>query len=133
MRKEKYIKIIGKHGNTIKIISTLLTILAMIVAARTYITYNSIIEAINNVNHNIRAVEDEIAYSNNFLKYYLDSEYSDYFLAHKNNILFNGEFIIKFQAPLENEKEEKNIENKNIIQTPQESRQHFIKSKIHKK
>jgi hypothetical protein len=34
---------------------------------------------------------------------------------------------------VENEKEEKNIENKNIIQTPQESRQHFIKSKIHKK
>ena len=133
MRKEKYIKIIWKHWNTIKIISTLLTILAMIVAARTYITYNSIIEAINNVNHNIRAVEHEIAYSNNFLKYYLDSEYSDYFLAHKNNILFNWEFIIKFQAPLENEKEEKNIENKNIIQTPQESRQHFIKSKIHKK
>ena len=66
-----------------------------------------------------------------FFKYYRDSE-TDYFLAHKNNI-FNWEFIIKFQAPLENEKEEKNIENKNIIQTPQESRQHFIKSKIHKK
>jgi hypothetical protein len=61
----------------------------MIFAARTYINYNTIIEAINNVNNNINTVEDEIAYSNNFLKYYLDSEYSDYFLAHKNNILFN--------------------------------------------
>jgi hypothetical protein len=66
------------------------------------------------------------------LKYYLDSEYSDYFLAHKNNILFNWEFIIKFQAPSEEEIREQENKDKNIIQTPQESRQHFIKSKIKK-
>ena len=97
MRKEKYIKIISQHWNKIKIIWIIWAVLAMIFAARPYINYNTIIEAINNVNNNINTVEDEIAYSNNFLKYYLDSEYSDYFLAHKNNILFNWEFIIKFK------------------------------------
>ncbi len=132
MRKEKYIKIISQHWNKIKIIWIIWAVLAMIFAARTYINYNTIIEAINNVNNNINTVEDEIAYSNNFLKYYLDSEYSDYFLAHKNNILFNWEFIIKFQAPSEEEIREQENKDKNIIQTPQESRQHFIKSKIKK-
>ena len=133
MQKEKLIKIITKHGNKIKIFWTLLTILAMIVAARTYINYNTITEAIDKVKHDIHSVEDEIAYSNNFLKYYLDSEYSEYFWAHKNNVLFDWEFIIKFQAPSEKETNQKNNENKNIIQSPQESRQHFIKSKIDKK
>lgn len=132
MRKEKYIKIISQHWNKIKIIWIIWAVLAMIFAARTYINYNTIIEAINNVNNNINTVEDEIAYSNNFLKYYLDSEYSDYFLAHKNNILFNWEFIIKFQAPSEEKIREQENKDKNIIQTPQESRQHFIKSKIKK-
>ncbi|MCK9466856.1 MAG: hypothetical protein M0P94_00860 [Candidatus Absconditabacterales bacterium] len=133
MQKEKFIKTITKHGNKIKIFGTIFAILAMIVAARTYINYNTITEAIDKVKHDIHSVEDEIAYSNNFLKYYLDSEYSEYFLAHKNNALFDGEFIIKFQAPSEKETNQKNNENKNIIQSPQESRQHFIKSKIDKK
>ena len=133
MQKEKIIKIITKHGNKIKIFWTIFAILAMIVAARTYINYNTITEAIDKVKYDIHSVEDEIAYSNNFLKYYLDSEYSEYFLAHKNNALFDWEFIIKFQAPSEKETNQKNNENKNIIQSPQESRQHFIKSKIDKK
>jgi hypothetical protein len=61
----------------------------MIIATKTYINYNTIIEAIDKVKYDIKYVEDEIAYSKNFLEKYLDSEYADYFLAHKNNVLFN--------------------------------------------
>jgi outer membrane protein assembly factor BamD (BamD/ComL family) len=61
----------------------------MIIATKTYLNYNTIIEAIDSVKHDIKYVEDEIAYSQNFLEEYLDSEYADYFLAHKNNVLFN--------------------------------------------
>lgn len=130
MPKKKILEKIKTYWNRIKIIGIFVGVLSMIIAAKTYINYNTIIEAIEKVEYDIHSVEYEIAYANNFLKNYLDSEYSDYFLAHKNNILFNWEFIIKFQSP--SETEEKKIENKNIIQTPQESRQHFIRSKIKK-
>ncbi len=133
MRKDKLAKIILKHWNKIKFIWAFFALIVMIIATRTYINYNTIIEAIAKVNNDIKMVEDEIAYSNNFLKHYLDSEYADYFLAHKSNILFNWEFIIRFQSPVEEESKKNNISNPNIIQTPQQSRQHFIKSKINKK
>lgn len=87
-------------------------------------------EAISKVKYDIKMVEDEIAYSNNFLKPYLNSEYSDYFLAHKSNILLDWEFIVRFQSPIEEEKDKTNNWKTNMIETPQQSRQHFIKSKI---
>jgi len=61
----------------------------MIVATRTYINYSIIKEAIEKVQLDIKNVEEEIAYSEKFLKPYLDSEFAEYFLAHKNNILFD--------------------------------------------
>lgn len=134
MPSNKLSKIILKHWNKIKFAWIFLSIIVMIIAIRTYINYNTIIEAIQKVKYDIKMVEDEIAYSNNFLTHYLDSEYSDYFLAHKSNILFNWEFIIRFQSPSqEEEKNNNNTWNMNTIQTPQEARKHFIRSKINKK
>jgi hypothetical protein len=103
----------------------------MIIATRTYINYNTIIEAIQKVEYDIKMIEDEIAYSENFLKQYLDSEYAEYFLAHKSNILFDGEYIVRFQSPTqENKPIDNNTKNNNLIETPQQSRKHFIKSKL---
>jgi hypothetical protein len=52
-------------------------------------------------------------------------------LAHENNILFQWEYIIKFDSPKEKpQEEEKKDENENIIDSPQKSRKHFIKTKI---
>jgi len=102
----------------------------MIMAVRTYINYTTIKDTITNVEIEIEKTEEEIAYTENFLKPYLDSEYADYFLAHKNNILFYWEYIIRFESPKEIKPEEEKEENNNIINTPQKSRKHFIESKI---
>ena len=131
MRKEELYKIIWKHGSLIKILWTVFAIISMIMAIRTYINYTTIQDAIINVEFNIDYAQEEIEYTNKFLKRYLDSEYADYFLAHKNNILFQWEYIIKFDSPKENKIEEDTVEeNDNIIDSPQESRHHFIKSKL---
>ena len=106
-------------------------IIAMIMAIRTYINYTTIQDAIINVELDIKNSEEEIAYTNKFLKKYLDSEYADYFLAHKNNILFYWEYIIRFESAKEyNPEDDDKKEKDNIINSPQESRIHFIKSKL---
>jgi len=61
----------------------------------------NVYDSIINVESDIENAEEQIAYTNKFLKPYLDSEYADYFLAHKNNILFYGEYIVRFQAAKE--------------------------------
>ena len=130
MQKEKIIKIIDKHGNKLKIWWLVLAIVAMIMAVRTYINYTTIRDAITNVEVEIQKAKQEIAYTEKFLKPYLDSEYADYFLAHKNNILFYWEYIIRFESPKEIDIKDEEETKSNTINTPQESRKHFIKSKI---
>lgn len=130
MIKDQLAKFIIRHWNKVKIFWILFALVVMIVATKTYLNYNTIIEAIDDVKYDIKSVEDEIAYSKNFLEKYLDSEYADYFLAHKNNVLFNWEYIIRFKYPQENKEDEKKSENNNIIQTPKQSWNHFIKSKL---
>ncbi len=132
MRQEQISVIIRQHANKIKILWLIIAIIAMIMAIRTYTNYTTIKDAITNVEYNIDYVEEEIAYTNKFLKKYLDSEYADYFLAHKNNILFYGEYIVRFESPKEvdNTQDNDKQDNDNIIETPQESRIHFIKSKL---
>jgi hypothetical protein len=103
----------------------------MIIAIKTYINYSTIIDAIIEVEYDIQNENEKIAYSNSFLKPYLDSEYADYFQAHKNNILFYGEYIVRFESAKEAKiQEDKEIKDDNIINSPQESWQYFIKSKL---
>jgi len=131
MRKEDLSKIISKHGNIIKILGTFFAIIAMIMAIRTYINYTTIQDAIIKVNMDIENANEEIEYTNKFLKKYLDSDFADYFLAHKNNILFQWEYIIRFDSPKEKPiQEDEKDENENIIDSPQKSRKHFIKAKL---
>ena len=78
----------------------------MLIAIKTYVNYSTIVDEIENVNNNINAVEQEIAYAEKFYSKYLDSEYSMYFLSHKNNILFDLEYIIKISTtPKEDDSE----------------------------
>jgi hypothetical protein len=131
MRKNNLTKFILNHWNKLKIWWAFFAVIAMIIATRTYINYNTIIEAIEKVEDDIKMVEDEIAYSEDFLKQYLDSEYAEYFLAHKSNILFDGEYIVRFQSLTQEDKiKDNNTKNDNLIETPQQSRKHFIKSKL---
>jgi hypothetical protein len=105
--------------------------MAMIVAIKTYINYSTIKDAIIEVEYDIQNENEKIAYSNSFLKPYLDSEYADYFQAHKNNILFYGEYIVRFESAKETKiEDDEEIKNDNIIDSPQKSWHHFIKSKL---
>ena len=131
MRKEYIQKIVTRHWNKIKVFWWVFAIIVMLIAIKTYINYSAIIDEIKKVNDNINNKEQEIAYAENFYTKYLDSEYSMYFLSHKNNILFDGEYIIKIstsEKPIEENTDTKPEWDSH--ETPQDSRQHFIKSKI---
>lgn len=131
MRKEYIQRIVTRHWNKIKVFWWIFAIIVMLIAVKTYVNYSAIIDEIENVNNNINSVEQEIAYAENFYSKYLDSEYSMYFLSHKNNILFDWEYIIKISTtPKEDDSENINDDWKSQRETPQESRQRFIKSKI---
>ena len=131
MRKEYIQKIVTRHWNKIKVFWWIFAIVVMLVAVKTYVNYSEIVNEIDNVNKNINAVEQEIAYAEKFYSKYLDSDYSMYFLSHKNNVLFDGEYIIKISTtPKESENENHNDNEKNNRETPQESRKRFIQSKI---
>ena len=131
MRKEYIQKIVTRHWNKIKVFWWLFAIVVMLVAVKTYVNYSAIIDEIENVNSNINAVEQEIAYAEKFYSKYLDSEYSMYFLSHKNNILFDWEYIIKISTtPKEDENNYNENNEKSHRETPQESRKRFIQSKI---
>lgn len=131
MRKEYIQKIVTKHWNKIKVFWWIFAIIVMLIAVKTYVNYSAIVDEIENVNNNINAVEQEIAYAENFYSKYLDSEYSMYFLSHKNNILFDGEYIIKISTtPKETNNQDNENKEKDQHETPQESRHRFIKSKF---
>lgn len=131
MRKEYIQRIVTRHWNKIKVFWWIFAIVVMLVAVKTYVNYSEIVNEIDNVNKNINAVEQEIAYAEKFYSKYLDSDYSMYFLSHKNNVLFDGEYIIKISTtPKESENENHNDNEKNQRETPQESRKRFIQSKI---
>ena len=131
MRKDYIQRIVTRHWNKIKVFWWAFAIIVMLIAIKTYVNYSAIIDEIENVNNNINAVEQEIAYAENFYSKYLDSEYSMYFLSHKNNILFDWEYIIKISTtPKETESQNNESQGKHNHETPQESRHRFIKSKI---
>lgn len=131
MRKDYIQKIITKHWNKIKVFWWIIAIVVMLIAVKTYVNYSEIIDEIKKVNNSINDTKQEIAYSENFYSKYLDSEYSMYFLSHKNNILFDWEYIIKISTtPKEIENNDDENEKEDHHETPQESRQRFIKSKI---
>ena len=131
MRKEDIQKIITRHWNKIKVFWWIFAIIVMLIAVKTYVNYSAIVNEIENVNKNINAVEQEIAYAENFYSKYLDSDYSMYFLSHKNNVLFDWEYIIKISTTSKESEDKDNEDSeKDHHETPQESRQRFIKSKI---
>ena len=133
MRKEELHKIITRHWNKIKVIWWVFAIIVMLLAIKTYVNYSTITDEIGKVNNNINATKQEIAYAENFYSKYLDSDYAIYFLSHKNNILFDWEYIIKISTTskeLEDDTDKKQ-ETTGINETPQQSRNRFIKSKIY--
>lgn len=131
MLKEYIYKIVTRYWNRIKIFWIVIAIVVMLFAIKTYINYSMIKEEIEKVNSDIDLVQQEIAYSEKFYSKYLDSDYSNYFLSHKNNILFDWEYIIMISEKEENTSvDDEHITKNEWTKTPQESWKEFIKSKL---
>lgn len=127
---EQILQIIENYGTAIKYTLIVLIPILFILDAKTYINYMTIQDSITNVKEEIKLLDEEIAYNENFLDPYLDSDYAIYFLSHKNNILFDGEYIIKFEEEIaiEEEKKQKN----EIIRNSNDARKHFLNNKFQK-
>lgn len=123
---QKFVTIIQKNPLLSKYWLGIFTIFAMIVSIKTYLNYLTIELSIESVRQETAQIIQKKLYEENFLIPYEKSEYNQYFLRHENNILLPGEYIIRFEQP-------KIIQNTNEsnpqdqIQTPEDSRQYFIK------
>ena len=130
MRKEDLHNMVVKHWNKIKVFWWVFAIIVMLLAVKTYVNYSTITDEIEKINNNIESTNQEIAYSEKFYSKYLDSDYAMYFLSHKNNILFDWEYIIKISTtPKEIESTWTDVK-KDIQESPQESWKRFLKSKL---
>ncbi len=109
------IKIIKNHTQKIKYIGVILFFVSIIITTKTYINYLTIQETIQKTQNKIINKNNEIAFTENFVLPYQDSEYRDFFFSHKNNILFHWEKIIMLDR--KNWKEnEPNDQNKDTLE-----------------
>lgn len=90
-------ELLRKYPNRIKYWLFAASIFAMIFAIRTYVNYLSIEEAITNAIIEKQIKSNQLAFTQNFILPYEQSEYASYFLQHENNMLLSNEFIIKFE------------------------------------
>lgn len=111
----------------------------MIITIRTYVNYLSIETAISDATLQQITKTDELAFTQNFLVSYENSEYAGYFLSHENNMLLPGEYIVKFEEMYEKQAPTTwailpyaNYEE-NAISTPQQSWNMFLHDKFYKK
>ena len=94
---QKIIAIIQKNPLLSKYWLGIVVIFAMIVSIRTYLNYLAIEVSIENVRQETVQITQRKLYEENFLIPYEESEYNQYFLRHENNMLFPGEYIIRFK------------------------------------
>jgi len=133
MIKERLEKLIKEHWNSITIIWYIVVLSAMIITLKVGMNYRSIIDEEEKIKSKIANIEEEIAYSENFYKKYLDSDFAPYFLAHKNNSLFDWEKIIRLieiNDQYIEQQENGSWDTTQIINSPQKAWKLFIKSKI---
>jgi len=94
---EKIYALLRRYPNRIKYGILILDVFAMLIAIRTYVNYVSIETAIENATIEQQVKTEELAFTQNFLVNYEKSDYAKYFLEHENNMLLEGEYIIKFE------------------------------------
>lgn len=79
----------------IKYTLIVVNIFFMIIAIKSVVNNQSIIDSIEAVKQDTYNIEERTYYINNFLAPYLKSDFAGYFFAHENNQIFPGEKIIK--------------------------------------
>ncbi len=95
-----------KYSSFVRYILFFLTLFVIIFAIKVYINNFSIKREIANIESQIKKMEENIYFNQNFYFKYLDSSYFKYFLYHKNNLILSGEKKIKIKQI--------EIDNKNI-------------------
>ena len=126
------------HPNRVKYGLILVNIFLILMSVRIYINYITIEDAIKETIQQTEYKQLELAFTENFLLNYEQSEYAQYFLQHENNILGRWEFIVKFEAlPEKNQEDDNGIavsqyDQKQYIKTPQDSWKHFMEGKLSK-
>lgn len=117
---------VENYTNYIKYGLFLLAIILMIGSIRTYINYLNIQTSIETVRKQTQQIEEQKRYEEKFVIPYEQTYLSEYFLAHENNILLDGEYIIRFDIGTPNT-EIQTVENNITAQTtPQEARKRFL-------
>ncbi len=136
---EKIYALLRKYPNRIKYGLLILDLFAMVFAIRTYMNYVSIETAIETASLEQQIKSDELAFTQNFLIPYEQSEYAKYFIQHENNMLLSREYIIKFEEMYQKQEitTGNNIDpymeyEDKTIRTPEESWKRFITDKIKK-
>ena len=89
-----YIRTYPTH---IKYLLLLADLFFMVIAIKMYSNYLAIESTIENTIAQRESKMAELAFSQNFLAYYENSDYAKFFLQHENNMLADGEYIIKFE------------------------------------
>lgn len=132
-RNSNFFTLVRKHITKIKYIGLILVFFSAIITIRTYINYLAIQETIQNTNLEIQRQNEQIAYTENFLLNYYNSEYKEFFSHHKNKILNRGEKIVQIKILTPEEKQhikeqEVSGESTEVI-SPLESWKQFIAEK----
>lgn len=108
-------------------------------AIKTYVNYVSIETAIEEANIQQRIKSDELAFTQNFLIPYEQSEYAKYFLEHENNMLLSDEYIVKFEEMYQKQEIHTGTNilslgsEEDTITTPKESWKKFFIDKFNRK
>jgi len=131
--------IIKKNIKIIRTIFVIVNVFILLSAVKTYISYQNLVEEIRLANIQTKKISDEYDFFNNFYNYYLNSDYSSYFKAHENEILFDNEYIVNIKKRqltwnIENQKSKRNMSEDFFLskkpQTPSEKRNVFLKERF---
>jgi hypothetical protein len=86
-----------KYENTIKYSLFIANIFFMLSLIKIYNNYSILSTTIANEEQKNINLEQQIAYSKNFVEPYVVSPYASYFLAHENARFFKNELLIAFR------------------------------------
>lgn len=117
---------IENYTNYIKYGLFILAIILMIGSIRTYINYLNIQTSIETVREETQQIEEQKRYEEKFVIPYEQTYLAEYFLAHENNILLEGEYIIRFDIGAPNIQTQDRQEETSTQTTPQQARKEFI-------
>lgn len=97
-------------------------------ATQILVNYTTIIENTETIRQQRAKVEEEMEYIKHYQLKFLNSDHAKFFLAHENNILGWGEYVVAFKAP---KPDPKTVQTENEQQiTPREQWKLFFAERM---